>query len=35
MAGLEPLRVVEMNAKPTIADPKAKILKTNFKLKNW
>ena len=27
------LRVVERNARPTIANPKAKILETNFKLK--
>ena len=29
MSGLEPLRVTERNAKPTIANPKVQILETN------
>ena len=31
MEGLEPLRVVERNAKLTIANPKVQILETNSK----
>ena len=35
MLGYEPFRVVEMNAIPTIDNPKATILETYSKLKNW
>ena len=35
MSGWEPLRVVERNAKSTIANLKEKILETNSKLENW